>query len=378
MINLNDSFSAFISDIVNFLISNQAISVSLIGLLILYFGFYSVRYQPIKTEKLHLYISGFQFLLTYFMLQIFLIYLFLKYLSPYNLICGIILIFLFALLFYILSSFRITLIILISKLIIIILFFLYVPSIVWNNVSQIENINWILFILISYHATMVIISNGTKELINHNSYNYKDFYSKTKKMVLLSYPIYLYPLRITQNFFYNVLFDGDKYEHKGESKEALTEKEALGTAQDLEDISKKSGNVFSKEQLKFAGLRIQTSIAETETWFNSFLILISLFVVFTYTKISLIMGLLLFIQLFLALTCIAIEHSIYKNGFLLIKVFPRIGESFSCRLMEMDGKMIKVLLKGERENEKFNPVEYYPMNEISKIRFISMEEMFDE
>ncbi len=379
MIYQNESFPALIKDVFDFLFSNQTIAVSLIGLLILYFGFYSIRYQPIKTEKLHLYISGFQFLSTYFILQIVFMYLFLKYLTAYNLIYGITLIFLVTLLFYIFSIFRFSIITLISKLFVIIIFFLYVPSIVWAHISKVENINLILFLLISYHATMVIRSNGAKEFINQNSYNYKDFYSKTKQMNLLSYPVFLYPLRITQSFFYDVLFGKDKKESLEKSEIDSTEKkDDLSGAQDLEKSSKILKYIYSPEQLKFAGMQIQTSVAETETWFNSFLILISLYVVLTYTKISLIMGLILFIQLFFALTSIAIEHSIYTNGFLLVKVFPKNGESFICRLMEMNGKMIKVLSRGESENKKFNPVEYYPLNEISKIRYISLGEMLNE
>ncbi len=378
MIDQYESFSALIKDVFDFLINNQTIAVSLIGLLILYFGFYSIRYQPIKTEKLHLYISGFQFLSTYFILQIIFIYLFLKYLTAYNLIYGITLLFLVTLLFYIFSIFRFSIITLISKLFATIIFFLYIPSIVSNYISQIENTNLIIFLLISYHATMVIRSNGAKEFINQNSYNYKDFYSK--KMNLLSYPIFLYPLRITQSFLYNVLFGKDKKETLEKSEMASAEeKHASSIVQDMEEgVSKILKYMYSPEQLKFAAMQIQTSIAETETWFNSFLILISLYVVLTYTKISLLVGLILFIQLFFALTSIAIEHSIYSNGFLLAKVFPKNGEPFICRLMELDGKLIKVLLRGESENKKFNPVEYYPLNEISKIRYISLGEMLNE
>ncbi|HLB69552.1 MAG TPA: hypothetical protein VJJ51_00755 [Candidatus Methanoperedens sp.] len=94
--------------------------------------------------------------------------------------------------------------------------------------------------------------------------------------------------------------------------------------------------------------------------------------------ISVVIGIILFIYLFFALTSIAIERSIYRNGFFLIEVFPKIGDSFKCRLMELDGKLIKVLLRGKNANKKFNPVEYYPINEVSKIRYLSMGEMLDE
>jgi hypothetical protein len=253
------------------------------------------------------------------------------------------------------------------------------PKLLWEHISQIQDINWILFILISYLSTMVITSNNVKGLINHNSYDYKEFYSKTCEMNLLSYPFFLYPLRKTQSHFFDVLFDKDKkYPLEKPADEPSENRESLSNTQVLEESSRLFKNTYLPEQLKIAGIKIQTSIAEAETWFNSLLILISLYIILTYAKLSLIVGLILFIQLFFALTSIAIEHSIYTNGFLLIKLFPKIGEPFSCKLMEMDGKLIKILLKWPNNNKKFNPVEYYSMSEISKIRYISMGEMLDE
>jgi hypothetical protein len=224
---------------------------------------------------------------------------------------------------------------------------------------------------------MVIKSNSIKELINHNSYNYKDFYSKIKEMNLFMYPVFLYPLRISQSVFFNVIFGKYKKEHiKKSTTESSEKNEAPNEDQEFEIVSDRLKSIYSPEQLKIAGMNIQTSILEVETWFNSLLTLIFLYIVLTYFKISVVIGLILFIYLFFALTSIAIEHSIYRNGFLLIEVFPKIGESFKCRLMEIDGKLIKVLLRGESSNKKFNPVEYYPINEVSKIRYISMGEMF--
>lgn len=348
MTNNYDSFLTFVDHVSSFLLSNQTFTLSLIGILILYFGYFSNRYQPIRTDKLQLYISGFQFITTYFIVQIFIMYFILKYLTVFYLIYGASLILFVGLIYYFVSKVRFSRWSLILKIVITIILLYYVPTLLKNYISQIEDINWILFFLISYLSTMVIISNNVKGLINQNSYDYKEFYSKICEMNPLNYPIFSYPFRITHEINIQI-FDSSRI---------------------LEQI-------YSPEQLKIAGINIQKSIVETETWFNSLLILISFYVILT-TELSLILGLILFIQLFFALTSIAIEHSIYTNGFLLVKVFPKNGQSFICRLMEINGKLIKVLTRGKGENLKFNPVEYYPMDEISKIRFISMREMLNE
>jgi len=379
VIDKYDSFSTFSTDIFGYLLSNQTIALSLIGILILYFGYYSTRYQPIRTERLHLYLSGFQFLSTYFILQMLIIYFFLEYVTPFNLVYLSSLFFLFILLIYIFGKIKYSTKTLVLKVLITIVLIYTFPKLLWNYISQLEDIGWIVFILILYQATMVIKSNSIKELINHNSYNYKDFYSKIKEMNLFMYPIFSYPLRISQSVFFNIIFGKDKKEHIQKSAtESFETNEAPNEDQEFEIVSDRLKSTYSPAQLKIAGMNIQTSILEVETWFNSLLTLIFLYLVLTYFKISVIIGLILFTYLFFALTSIAIEHSIYRNGFLLIELFPKIGESFKCRLMEIDEKLIKVLLKGEIANKKFNPVEFYPINEVSKIRYISMGEMLDE
>lgn len=379
MIDKYDSFSAFSKDIFSYLLSNQTIALSLIGILILYFGYYSTRYQPIRTERLHLYLSGFQFLSTYFILQMLIIYFFLGYLTPLNLVYLSSLFFLFMLLIYIFSKIKYSTKTLVLKVLITIVLIYTVPKLLWDYISQLEDISWIVFILILYQATIVIKSNSVKELINHNSYDYKDFYSKIKEMNLFMYSVFSYPLRVSQSVFFNVIFGKDKKQHaKKSSTEPLEKNEAQNVDLELEIVSDRLKSTYSPEQLKIAGMNIQTSILEVETWFNSLLILIFIYIVLTYSKISVVIGLILFIYLFFALTSIAIEHSIYRNGFLLIEVVPKIGEPFKCRLMELDGKLIKVLLRGESASKKFNPIEYYPINEVSKIRYISMGEMLDE
>ncbi|HIH36534.1 MAG TPA: hypothetical protein HA232_01335 [Methanocellales archaeon] len=125
-------------------------------------------------------------------------------------------------------------------------------------------------------------------------------------------------------------------------------------------------------------MNIQNQILQSETWLNSLLILLFFYVNFTYDKISVAFGLLLTIYLFFALTEIALEFSIYDSGFFLVKLFPKVGEPFMCRLMKLDENFAKVLLRGREVGENFNPVEQHQVSEIHKIRCLSMGEMLDE
>lgn len=360
MLKEYDSFSAFATEAFYYILGDKTITLSLIGILILYFGYFSSRSMPIRTERLRLYLSGFQFLSTYFILQIFFLYYISKYLTPVNLISLLSLIFLFIPFYYIFHKIQDSISTLIFKLVAVILFLYIVPKLIWEHISQIEYLNWILFFLIWYHASMVIQSKNIKEFQNDNSYDYKDFYSKISQMNILQYPFFLHPLKMVQRKGFEIFFNQKEDAIKKENVDAnITLLEILAPI------------------LKIFGVIFQTATLQTEIWINSLLTLIFVYMIIIYSKISLIMGLFLSIYLFFALTSIAIEYSISTNGFVLIKVFPKIGKPFRCRLMEMDEKQIKVLLKGESA-DKFNPLEHYPINEISKIRYVSFSEMIDE
>lgn len=357
-----NNFSDFTIFILKYLSRSQPVLVSLFGILILYFGYYSNFYKPIRTQNLQLYLSGFQFISRYIIVQMIIVYFISKYLPFLNLIYWLLLFILFTLIFYILIKIRFGKWALIIRILILILVIKFAPNILWNYISHFEYINWIVIALIFYHATMVLKSCGLKELINQNSYDYKEFYEKCGKMGLYQYSIFSYFIRSAQDVWFTIFFCNNN----------VKENSPMYISSDL------IKTIIPDRQFKSAGIEHQKMMFQLETWFNSLIVLILMFILFTYAEMTVTIGLLLLIYLFFALTSISLEYSIYNHGFLLIKVFLKNGESFNCRLMEMDEKVIKLLLKGRSENREFNPVEYYPMSEISKIRNISMGEMLDE
>lgn len=362
-----NDFSDFSIFILKYLSSSQPVLVSLFGILILYFGYYSNFYKPIRTQNLQLYLSGFQFISFYLIVQMIIVYFIAKYLPFLNLIYWLLLFILFISIFsiLILKKIRFGKWTFFIYLFILIIFIKFVPNILWNYILQFEYVKWIVITLILYHATTVIKSCGFKELINQNSYDYKEFFEKTSKMGFYQYSIFSYFIRIAQEVWFTIFF-GKTNKNKVEKKIPL---------EIASDIIK---TIISERQFKSAGIELQKMMFQLETWFNSLIVLILMFIIFTYSDMSVTIGVLLLIYLFFALTSISIEYSIYNHGFLLIKIFLKNGESFNCRLMEMDGKLIKLLRRGRSENREFNPIEYYGINEVSKIRYISMGEMLDE
>lgn len=382
MISIYDNFPTFTTDVFNYLLKSPEVALPLVGFLFLYFGYYSTRYKPIRTEKLYLYLSGFNFLSMYIGLQIFVLYVLHILLSksfhiritPLEVIRFLLLLLLFNLLIYVLCKIKHT-----GKLkIVILIAFLCIGFVIWRYISELGDINkWILYFLILYHATMVIVAVNSKEGINRNSYADKDFYLKTAEMKLSCCSILSYFLRVSQRWWFDIFFSENKTNN---DKKEVSEKSEI-------KFSEKNDNLtlfqifkqrLSPREWKESGIRLQSRVSQSETWFNSLLILTFIYVTLTYTEISLAFGLVLTAYLFFALTGIAIEYSIYTNGFLLIEVFPKLGEPFRCRLIEMNEKLITVLRKGDKENKEFNPLEHYPLTEISKIRYVSMGEMLDE
>lgn len=361
---------------------SQAVLISLFGILILYFGYHSNIYKPIKTQKLQLYFSGFGFISTYLLVQMIFVYFISKYIPLLNLIYWLLLIILFITIFYVFDKIRYGIKTSISKILILIISIYAVPGTLWNYISLSEDIKWLVLSLSLYHATMVIRSCIVKEHINQNSYDYKEFYFKTGEMALYQYSIFSYLLRVAQKMWFDVFFgkiakNEEVKQEKSDTKFPVPNKEL-----DSHDLFDTAFDIVKKlipvRQWKFIGMTQQSMMLQIETWFNSLIILIFTYILFTYNEISAIWGSLLFIYLFFALTSIAVEFSIYNNGFLLVEVFLKNGESFKCRLMEMNKELVTVLLKGKTVERDFNPVEHYPMKEISKIRNVSMGEMLDE
>ncbi len=382
LIDRYNNFSEFAIDILKFLSGSQAVLISLVGILILYFGYHSNIHKPIKTQKLQLYFSGLGFISTYLVVQMIVVYFISKNIPLLNLVYWLLLIILFIAIFFILDKIRLGKKTMIFKILILILFFYFVPSTLWNYISLSEDIKWIVFFLSLYHATMVITSCFAKEIINQNSYDYKEFYFKTSRMALYQYSIFSYLLRSAQEIWFDVFFG--KIAENHEEKQVESDSKSLMPNKELDnndlfdkifDIAKK---LIPMRQWKFIGMTYQSIMLQTETWFNSLILLIFMYIIFSYNEISATWGLLMFIYIFFALTSIAIEYSIYNNGFLLVEVFLKNGESFKCRLMEMNKELVTILLKGEIVKRDFNPVEYYPIKEISKIRNVSMGEMLDD
>lgn len=389
MISIYDNFPTFATNVFNYLLKSPEVMLLLIGVFILYFGYYSTRYKPIRTEKLHLYLSGFKFLSMYIGIQIFCLYvlriLLPKYfhisITPLAVTCVLLLLLLFILFIYVLGKIKCRGVL---KLVITIGFFafLYIfRSAIWNYMLGLENIKWITYFLILYHATMVIIAVDFKKDINRNSYAYEDFYSKVTKMNLLSGSIFSYFVREAQRDWFDKFFSKNKTNN---DKKEVSEESEIKSSEKNDNIAlfqvfkQTLRQKLSSRQWKEFGLKLQSLVSQSETWFNSLLILAFIYVTFTYAGVSLAFGLVLMAYLFFALTRVAIEYSIYTNGFLLIKVFPKVGKPFKCRLMELNEKLITVVRKGKKENKDFNPLEHYPLTEISKIRYISRGEMLDE
>ena len=355
-----ENFKILVMSIINYFLQDPKIVIFLIGILFVYFGYYSTRYKPIRTEKLHLYLSGFQFIAIYIFIPLIFIYILLDLLTPINLVYFTIVYIIFIVIIFIFTfintkryKFYIIL-----KMFILAIFFWKIPNIVYNNIISKLNINWIVSIMIFYHATMIIKSTTFKEKMNQNSYDYADFYKMISKMNILNDSVFLYPIRLSQRLYFDIFFRNNK-DNNIESKFFSVTKE------------------FSKIW-KFIGIKLQNRFLQIETWINSFSVLIFFYIIYTYDGISTILKFLLSIYLFFALTSVAIEKSINDNGFLLVEVYPKNEEPFRCRLIEMNKNFIKVILKGDKIGLTFNPIEIYPVTEISKIRFVSMEEMLDE
>ncbi|MFO7966269.1 MAG: hypothetical protein R6U44_01550 [Archaeoglobaceae archaeon] len=349
------NFSTLIMDFFNYLLTKPEYAIPIIGGLIIYFGYYSTVHTPERTNRLLLYFHGFHFLIGYIGFQLFILYILLEYFSitPSKIFYWLLILLLFSLLTIIIPKIKINPFL---RLLTVVLFLL-TAIFIQEKILNLLDFKLIAFILIFYHSTAVISSKGTKESLNQNSYDYKEFYSKTAKMRVSEYSVFSYLLRLVQRTWYEIFFNNDN-----------------SAEETNEDPSKQ----VVKRSLGYFGMRIQHLILQSETWFNSLLILLFFYSLFNYEKISWEVGLFLTTVLFIALTCVAIEYSLYSNGFHLIELFPKDSEPFRCRLMRLDEKMIRVLIKKERSGTEYNPIERYPIEEVSKIRNVSMGEMLDE
>ncbi len=314
LIDQYDNFSEFAIDIIKFLSSSQAVIISLIGILILYFGYYSNIYKPIKTQKIQVYFSGFGFISTYLIVQMIFVYFISKNIPLLNLVYWLLLIVLFISIFYILDKIRLGNKTMISKILILIIFFYFVPSTLWNYISLSEDIKWIVLFLSLYHATMVIRSNFAKEIINQNSYDYKEFYFKTSKMALNQYSLFSYLLRKAQETWFDAFFGKIAENHEEKREESDNKSLIPNKESDNKDFFDKAFYIAKKlipiRQWRFIGLTYQSIMLQTETWFNSLILLILMYIIFSYNEISATWGLLMFIYIFFALTSVAVEFSI--------------------------------------------------------------------
>lgn len=356
MIDVNTTFMAFNMSVFDYLSNNQTITITLIGILFLYFGYYSSLFQPIRTDKLDLYLSGFDFLTQYFIIQLVILYLFSEYLKSSNIVLWFLIIFIYAILYFIFSKIShkilLKIIVLVIVTVIVVSFF---PKLM-EYFSQTNCMNLIVYLFGLYYASFVIKSAKMKMSFNNNSYDYKDFFSKISGMKLTQYPILICPLRILQRNFFNSMLN-----------------------RGVDDIYNKMVSNFIPEDLfNIIGLIYQKTIFQFETWLNSLILFFFMYVLLSDENISLFWGFIIFIILFLSLTYVAREHSIYSDGFLLIEVNTKRNKTLKCRLMKMDEKSITIIHDGKKMNEKFNLIEYYPMDEIHKIKNISLSEMIDD
>jgi len=356
LIDVNTTFMAFNMSVFDYFSNNQTITITLIGILFLYFGYYSSLFQPVRTDKLDLYLSGFDFLTQYFIVQLVILYLFSEYLKSSNIVSGFLIFFIYAILYFIFSKISYKILLKIIVLVIVSGIVVYFIPKLMEYFLQNDYMNLIVNLFGLYYASFVIKSAKIKTTLNSYSYDYKDFFLKISKMKLTQYPILICPLRILQRNFFNSMLN------RGEG-----------------DIYNRIISNFIPEHLfKIIGITYQKMIFKFETWFNSLIIFIFMYVLLSDENISLFWGLMIFIILFLSLTYVAREHSIYSEGFLLVEVSTKKNETFKCRLMKMDGKLITIIHDGSKINEEFNPIEYYPMDEIHKVKQISLLEMIDD
>ncbi|HIH36533.1 MAG TPA: hypothetical protein HA232_01330 [Methanocellales archaeon] len=205
----------------DYLLKRPEIALPLIAVLILYFGYHSNAYKPVRrTEKLNLYFSGFVFLAAYVGIQAIIVYIASRWIpiTPLKVVYWLSLLFFVSVIFYGLrklegvKSRRLRKCVLLVILAVFFSCFFKIPqSIVWNYLSEIESswIKWCFIFLSIYHASMVLRSAIVKGKVNHISYDYKDFYFGTTEMNVFQYPVFSYLLRLVQKIWYEILLGGD-------------------------------------------------------------------------------------------------------------------------------------------------------------------------